>query len=116
MASTRAISRALRAPLGQIVVLAGYDPNSAEEMPADTDAAEPEPKIPAERRPTGEQGDRLRAVLHDLDELDPDTDWQAAALNVAGIPDWSYASATMVDDMIEKLETTRAKLINEAAA
>src|SRR3954469_6559612 len=33
MAQTRAISRALRAPLGQIVVLAGYDPTPQEEMP-----------------------------------------------------------------------------------
>jgi hypothetical protein len=33
MAQTRAISRALRAPLGQIVVLAGYEASGAEEMP-----------------------------------------------------------------------------------
>lgn len=33
MAQTRAISRALRAPLGQIVVLAGYEATAEEEMP-----------------------------------------------------------------------------------
>jgi len=33
MAQTRAMSRALRAPLGQIVVLAGYEPTGADEMP-----------------------------------------------------------------------------------
>jgi hypothetical protein len=33
MAQTRATGRALRGPLEQIVVLAGFDPNAAEEMP-----------------------------------------------------------------------------------
>jgi hypothetical protein len=33
MSQTRAISRALRAPLGQIVVLAGYEATGQEEMP-----------------------------------------------------------------------------------
>jgi hypothetical protein len=36
MAQTRAIGRALRAPLGQIVVLAGYEPAGAEELPVPT--------------------------------------------------------------------------------
>lgn len=35
MAQTRAISRALRAPLGQIVVLAGYEATGEEEMPSE---------------------------------------------------------------------------------
>lgn len=34
MAQTRAVSRALRAPLGQIVVLAGYEATAEEEMPS----------------------------------------------------------------------------------
>jgi hypothetical protein len=38
MAQTRAISRALRGPLGMIVVLAGYEPAAAEEMPVAPDA------------------------------------------------------------------------------
>ena len=53
MAQTRAIGRALRAPLGQIVVLAGYEPAAAEEIPADEPPV-PEPdrgKIPPERGP-----------------------------------------------------------------
>jgi hypothetical protein len=36
MAQTRAVSRALRAPLGQIVVLAGYEATAEEEMPSET--------------------------------------------------------------------------------
>ena len=118
MASTRAMSRALRAPLGQIVVLAGYEPGVAEEMPIEdaTVVETDKGKIPPELRPTDEQGQQLRIVLHDLAELDPGRDWKAAALNIAGIPDWGHATATIVGDAIEKLETVRAKLLNEAAA
>lgn len=52
MAQTRAISRALRGPLGMIVVLAGYDATPAEEMPA-PDAVDRAPAAPRERRPAG---------------------------------------------------------------
>jgi hypothetical protein len=41
MAQTRAISRALRAPLGQIVVLAGYEACAEEEMPAEMKVPSP---------------------------------------------------------------------------
>jgi hypothetical protein len=41
MAQTRAISRALRAPLGQIVVLAGYEATAEEEMPAEMKTPSP---------------------------------------------------------------------------
>jgi len=50
MAQTRAISRALRAPLGQIVVLAGYEAASQEEMPPTPDTARP--GIVSPKRPT----------------------------------------------------------------
>jgi hypothetical protein len=118
MAQTRGISRALRSALAVIPVLAGYEAVSSEEM---TDVVvEPEPnrasKVPDERRPSQEQGVLLRSVFHDLGELDPDEDWPAEALTLAGIPDWSYATGAIVADLIEKLETVRAKLFNEAAA
>jgi hypothetical protein len=121
MAQTRATGRALRGPLGMLAVLAGYEAAGADEGPFETTAVvEPEPsrasKVPDERKPTLEQGVLLRSVVHDLGELDPDEDWLAEALKIAGIPDWSYATAAIVDDMIETLETTRAKLFNEAAA
>ena len=45
MAQTRAISRALRAPLGQIVVLAGYQPAGVEAM---SEEAPKPPERPAE--------------------------------------------------------------------
>ena len=46
MAQTRAISRALRGPLGQIVVLAGYQAAAAEEMPADAGRGHERPGHP----------------------------------------------------------------------
>lgn len=41
MAQTRAISKALRAPLGFVMVLAGYSATPTEEMPEETSAAPP---------------------------------------------------------------------------
>jgi hypothetical protein len=41
MCQTRAMSRALRAPLGQVVTLAGYAAAGEEEMPRTIDAEEP---------------------------------------------------------------------------
>jgi hypothetical protein len=41
MAQTRAVSRALRAPLGQIVVLAGYEATGEEEMPRPESTSRP---------------------------------------------------------------------------
>ena len=56
MAQTRAIGRALRAPLGQIVVLAGYEPRAAEEIPVDEVGPKPEQSssgpIPDSVKPT----------------------------------------------------------------
>src|SRR5580765_3978981 len=60
MASTRAISRALRAALEQVVILAGYDPTAAEELPVVEAEPQAKPKpsggpLPEEIRPTTEQ-------------------------------------------------------------
>ena len=65
MAQTRAIGSALRGPLGQIVVLAGYEPAGAEEMPAEPDRRrEPDPAgaaaVEAHRRAVG-RGSRAGA-------------------------------------------------------
>jgi len=87
MAQTRAISRALRAPLGQIVVLAGYEPAAAEEMPADT--AEPSHasggKIPDEAKPTKAQAARISELLTRLVAQDPGVDWKARCRDLIGV-------------------------------
>jgi hypothetical protein len=103
MAQTRAISRALRAPLSQIVKMAGYDPTGAEEIPA---AAESPPvdhgKIPAEIRPDEHQLRQINALLEQLAEDDPDTDWPARARELAGVPG-NQLTRTVADRLIRQL-------------
>lgn len=50
MAQTRAISRALRIPLGMIVVLAGFEATPTEEMPADEPPARRASQTPTAQR------------------------------------------------------------------
>ena len=69
MAQTRAMSRALRGPLGFVVTLAGYATTAAEEMPADVPAPPPPP-------PPVLVGDIERAEILGL----------LKALHTAGVP------------------------------
>lgn len=109
MAQTRAISRALRAPLGQIVVLAGYEPAGAEEIPADESSTEAvvgtadNEKIPADQRPTREQMARIGQLLVDLGERDPDIDWKAEARRIAGVAS-DMLTGPIADKLIDRLE------------
>jgi hypothetical protein len=80
MAQTRAISRALRAPLGQIVVLAGYDPAGAEEMP--TGPADKPESSEGETTTTVTpshatllQRQQMRALFERLRDAAPLVDW-----------------------------------------
>jgi hypothetical protein len=108
MAQTRAISRALRAPLGQIIVLAGYDATPLEEMPVDEPTVEPRGKIPPEDRPTPEQVTMLTELLGKLRELDPDTDWAAEARKAAGVPSWDYVTKTIAERVLQALRARRS--------
>jgi hypothetical protein len=87
MAQTRAISRALRAPLGQIVVLAGYEPAGADEMPAE---------------PAPDDG-KIRELLEQLADTCPDTDWPQSAREFAGVPG-EMLTATIAGQLIRWLE------------
>jgi hypothetical protein len=123
MAQTRAIGRALRAPLGQIVVLAGYEPASAEEMPVLDARSEREPAaglaameasvsgtvkrrrpdlIPEEDRPTEAQIAELRALLEELGAAWPEVDWKARAKDLAGTPG-NMLTATTIEILLGKL-------------
>ena len=110
MSQTRAISRALRAPLGQIVVLAGYEPTGADEIPADdpsvadTDKDRTEP----DRRPTRDQMSRISQLLIELAEHDPDTDWKTEARRIAGVPGdmLTHTIAAMLIGRLEQELTT----------
>lgn len=114
MAQTRAIGRALRAPLGQIVVLAGYEPAGAEEIPVD-EPPEPkhEPKIPAEAQPTRQQQLRIAELLHELKTARPDTDWAQTARELAGVP-YQDMTGGVAAGLIRQLEKLVAE--QEAAA
>jgi hypothetical protein len=111
MAQTRGVSRALRAALAVIPVLAGYEAGSSEEMADIVDDAEPEldhGKIPAERQPTAEQQARIGKLIHQLAERDPDRDWRREARRIAGCPS-NMLTATIAAELIDRLEElTRA--------
>jgi hypothetical protein len=86
MASTRAISRALRGPLEQVVVLAGYEATAAEEMPADQDE-QPRSSSPVEgAEPSPEQLEEIRTLVRTLARIDRETDWPARCREIAGVP------------------------------
>lgn len=123
MAQTRAIGRALRAPLGQIVVLAGYQPAAAEEMPGDVDGTatrtEPEPEaegaIPDAVKPDPSQIERMQALLRTLEEIEPGTDWQQRCRDLAGVPGRLLTRAGAAQ-LIEKLEAELAAKVGKSAA
>jgi hypothetical protein len=104
MAQTRAVSRALRSPLGQIVVLAGYEPASAEEIPEE--AVKP-PTAPVQ--PTAEQKDEIETLLRTLEHADPDTDWRGRCRELAGVP-WRMLTRSGAAVLIERLQGELAGL------
>jgi hypothetical protein len=105
MAQTRAIGRALRAPLGQIVVLAGYEPAGAEELPnrereARAESASRSRVAPAEA--TKDQLAEIGALIRSLDECDPGIEWRGRAREIAGVPG-DMLTKTVADMLIGKL-------------
>jgi hypothetical protein len=115
MAQTRGISRALRGPLGMIVVLAGYEASAAEEMPvtahpeASAAATSSSGPIPPEDRPTEDQARQIKTLLLRLDQIDPDTDWAAKAREIAGVH-YDLLTKTTINRVIEALEATIAHI------
>jgi hypothetical protein len=83
MAQTRAISRALRAPLSQIVKMAGYDPTGAEEMPSQV-APTAAPAVPS--RATLLQRQQMRSLFEQLKHAAPVVDWASQCSELAGKP------------------------------
>jgi hypothetical protein len=104
MAQTRAISRALQAPLRHIAVLAGYEGAAAEEVPP-----EPDSPTPAEE-PTAEQKAEIKTLLRTLDHADPAIDWQARAREHAGASSQAL-TRTGAEMLIEKLQGELAELV-----
>jgi hypothetical protein len=116
MAQTRAIGRALRAPLGQIVVLAGYEPAGAEEIPSEpesaprSDSGRTSPADPVAA--TRAQLEGIRVLIDTLDGADPAIDWRARALEHAGVPSRALTK-TGAEMLIEKLQAELAALMPE---
>ncbi len=98
MAQTRAISRALRAPLGQIVVLAGYQPAGVEEL---SEEAPKPPERPAEASEA--QVAEIAALIRSLGEIDPEEDWPGIARGIAGGSPGADLSAGQAETVIERL-------------
>ena len=77
MAQTRAISKALRAPLGFIVALAGYETTPEEEMPRDQPAAARPFDADKDLLPGAIQGkDAPKRLFEALNGFDSTVDWQ----------------------------------------
>ena len=113
MAQTRAIGRALRAPLGQIVVLAGYEPAGAEEIPSEPETPpRPSPADPVAA--TKAQLEEIATLIRTLDGVDPAIDWRARALEHAGVPSRALTK-TGAEMLIEKLQGELAALMPEEA-
>jgi hypothetical protein len=107
MASTRAISRALRGPLGQIVVLAGYAPAAAEEIVEQPPApSSSQPKLPPDTQPTPEQISELRELLETLTDLDAGVDWVNRCREIAGVPGdmLTRSGAAILLDKLHEIE------------
>jgi hypothetical protein len=75
MSQTRAVSRALRAVIGHVIVLAGYSPAAAEEIA--TPGPPPPDQSVARNSPTKAQMQEIATLIRRLDELAPERDWRA---------------------------------------
>jgi hypothetical protein len=120
MAQTRAVSRALRAPLGQIVALAGYDAAAAEEMPPLVDdgapATAPEPgpsgSAAAPVEPSLEQWAKIETLIRTLQGADPETDWKTRSGELAGVAA-RLLTKTGAEILIEKLQSELADVVDD---
>jgi hypothetical protein len=105
MAQTRAVSRALQAPLRHIAVLAGYEGVAVEEIPLEPQtraAAKPaEPTTPVQ--PTDEQKGEIKTLIRTLEGIDPETDWPARCREISGVPSRLLTHSQAVH-LIEELQ------------
>jgi hypothetical protein len=114
MAQTRALSRALQAPLRHIAVLAGYEGTAAEELPADEPGpAEPSKPVTAPVQPTPEQTEQVKVLLRTLEHADPAIDWPARARELARI-EWGKLTRSQAEHLIEQLRGELAALMPDS--
>jgi hypothetical protein len=116
MAETRATSRAFRGPLEQIFVLAGFQPTSFEEMPAEAAASEPPSSssgpIPQQAQPTAQQAAEITDLISMLSSVDPSTDWKARCVEISGVS-WKLMTGGAAAGLIDQLQKEFRKLADE---
>jgi hypothetical protein len=108
MASTRAISRALQAPLRHIAVLAGYEGTTAEEMPTQDPGPAESAADPVQ--PTAEQWGEIKTLLRSLEHADPAIDWPGRCVEISGLPS-RLLTRTGAEMLIEKLQAELLALV-----
>jgi len=117
MAQTRAISKALRAPLGFIVVLAGYDATPDAEMVGD---AEPSRPFDVERDLTPGAPTDTKEIVGLLTGVDNTIDWQEVlsdlTLEVWGVKSWRDLGETERKDFWRRLANAAKRLSDKHPA
>ncbi len=117
MAQTRAMSRALRAPLAAIAALAGFEATAVEEMTTpDVEVVSAEPRsAPAPTSSpadpvavTDEQKATIMEIIRALQERDPETDWQAYCREEAGVS-WRELTQAGAEMLIRRLRERLAE-------
>jgi hypothetical protein len=103
MAQTRAMTRALRGPLMQVVELAGYQGTPAEEMPPQEPKPSSSSAASVDAKP--EQVDEVKRLIRRLAELRPDTDWKAQAREITGGGP-ELMTVTIANTLIAKLRAS----------
>lgn len=120
MAQTRAISKALRAPLGFIVALAGYEVTPASEIPDEPTAArefDPDHDL----MPGAIHGpDALKLLGDALNGFDPTMDWHAVLDSVAqskyGKQSWRELEGDPYADFLRRLSNAVQWITNHTPA
>lgn len=120
MAQTRAISKALRAPLGFIVALAGYEVTPESEMP-DAPTAAPEFDPDRDLLEGAIHGpDALKLLGEALNSFDPTMDWHAVLDAVAqskyGKPTWRELEGEPYADFLRRLSNAVQWITNHTPA
>ena len=116
MAQTRAISKALRAPLGFIVALAGYETTPEEEMPERTQTQRPF-DVEKDLLPGAPSG--TSEIVGLLTGVDNTVDWQevlsSLTLEVWGVKSWRELGETERKDFWRRLANTAKRLSDQFA-
>jgi hypothetical protein len=107
MAETRATSRALRGPLGPIVVLAEYSTSLPEELDGDEPTTREQPRpLTGPVGATRAQLDKIGALIRSLEARQPGADWKQRARDLAGVPGTHLTcrgAAVLIEKLLEEL-------------